>query len=84
MKPIFLFLTLVLCTGASVWAQQKRDTVHHAAATKKKAKMKEELKLTDKQVAEVKASKKEYKDEKEKVKNDPKTENRQLTGEIKK
>ena len=72
MKLAYLILALVLFTGTAALAQQKRDTIHHASTSKKKAKMKEELNLSDKQSAEIKASKKEYKDEKEKIKNDTK------------
>ncbi|HTL06712.1 MAG TPA: hypothetical protein VL307_00600 [Chitinophagaceae bacterium] len=72
MKFTYLLLAVLLVTSIHASAQQKRDTVHHAATGKKKMKMKEELHLTDKQAADLKASKKEYKAEKEKVQNDSK------------
>jgi len=67
-------------------AQQKRDTVHPATANKK-VKMKNELGLDKKQAAEIKASKKEYKEEKAKVEADTKlsaTEKKAKMKELKK
>jgi len=82
MKLTYL-LALLIITGTTVSAQQKRDTVHHASNAKKKADRKAELKLTDKQAADLKASKNEYKDEKEKVKNDTKLTAAQKEAKIK-
>ncbi len=71
MKILFALLSVLLLTAVTANAQQKRDTIHHAAA-QKKPKMATELKLTKQQAASVKASNKEYKTEKQKVKNDTK------------
>lgn len=65
MKPIF-FLAFLLFAITAGEAQQKRDTIH-AGSKPQKTKMKDELGLSKKQAAEVKASKKEYKAEKDKV-----------------
>jgi protein CpxP len=65
MKTIYLLFMVLFAAGVAQ-AQQKRDTIHPAAADKK-VKMKKELGLTKKQAAEIKASKKEYKEEKAKL-----------------
>jgi len=64
-------LAILLFALSTAQAQQKRDTVHPATANKK-VKMKNELGLDKKQAAEIKASKKEYKEEKAKVEADTK------------
>lgn len=81
MKLTYLLVFLLFAVTATQ-AQQKRDTLHHAS-TAKKAKMKDELGLNKKQEADVKASKKEYKTEKEKVKNDTKLTEAQKDEKIK-
>jgi len=81
MKLTYLVAFLLFAVTA-VQAQQKRDTVHHAA-TAKKTKMKDELGLNKKQETDIKASKKEYKAEKEKVKNDTKLTQAQKDEKIK-
>ena len=81
MKLSYLLAILLFIVSAGK-AQQKRDTVHHAA-TAKKAKMKDELGLNKKQEADIKASKKEFKSEKEKVKNDTKLTEAQKKEKIK-
>ena len=65
MKITYL-LVILLFAISTVQAQQKKDTAHSATAGKK-IKMKKELGLDKKQAAEIKASKKEYKDEKAKL-----------------
>lgn len=85
MKFTYL-LVILLCVMSTSQAQQKRDTVHPATANKK-VKMKNELGLDKKQAAEIKASKKEYKDEKAKVEADTKlsaTEKKAKMKELKK
>ena len=81
MKLTYLlaFLLLACTTG---FAQQKRDTVHPAAGAKK-SKMKDDLGLNKKQEADLKASNKEYKSEKVKVKNDAKLTEAQKDAKIK-
>jgi hypothetical protein len=71
MKSVYL-LAFLLIAATNSFAQQKRDTVHPASSAAKKPKMKDQLGLSKKQDADVKASKKEYKTEKAKVKNDSK------------
>jgi len=85
MKFTYL-LVVLLCVLSTAQAQQKRDTVHPATANKK-VKMKNELGLDKKQAAEIKASKKEYKEEKAKVEADTKlsaTEKKAKMKELKK
>jgi lipase chaperone LimK len=85
MKFTYL-LVILLCAMGTAQAQQKRDTVHPATANKK-VKMKNELGLDKKQAAEIKASKKEYKEEKAKVEADTKlsaTEKKAKMKELKK
>jgi len=85
MKFTYLLVILV-CAMSTAQAQQKRDTVHPATADKK-VKMKNELGLDKKQAAEIKASKKEYKEEKAKVEADTKlsaTEKKAKMKELKK
>jgi len=85
MKFTYL-LVVLLCAMSTAQAQQKRDTVHPATANKK-VKMKNELGLDKKQAAEIKASKKEYKEEKAKVEADTKlsaTEKKAKMKELKK
>ena len=85
MKFTYLLVILV-CAMSTAQAQQKRDTVHPATANKK-VKMKNELGLDKKQAAEIKASKKEYKEEKAKVEADTKlsaTEKKAKMKELKK
>jgi|GEM_PF-1070703 len=81
MKLIYLLaiLLLVLTTGQ---AQQKRDTVH-APATEKKTKIKNELGLSKKQKATLKASKNDFKAEKLKVESDTKLTAEQKEAKIK-
>ncbi|MEO6313707.1 MAG: hypothetical protein ABIU63_00285 [Chitinophagaceae bacterium] len=69
MKLTYL-LAILLLVVTSVGAQQKRDTIHHAASAKK-TKMKDAVGLNKQQAATVKAAKTDYKKEKEKIKNDP-------------
>src|SRR3954469_24961321 len=70
MKITYL-LVILLCAIGTVQAQQKKDTLHPATAGKK-IKMKKELALDKKQAAEIKTSKKEYKDQKAKLDADTK------------
>ena len=69
MKIFYGILSVLLLAIAIANAQQKRDTIHHAA-TQKKPKMKTELGLNKQQDASVKASKKEYKQKADKLKAD--------------
>lgn len=80
MKYAFLLLFVVL-GSFTMQAQQKRDTVHTVAS--KKSKMKDKLELNKKQEADIKASRKEFKAEKEKVKNDSKLTDAQKKEKIK-
>lgn len=82
MKLIYLFAFLLIA-GTASYAQQKKDTAHHASSAPKKAKMKDELGLNKKQQTDVKASKKEYKDQKAKVNSDPKLSDTQKKAKIK-
>ena len=84
MKLTFVITTLLLFTIIHASAQQKRDTIHHAAATQKKAKLKDELQLDKKQTDALKTSKNEYKQKAKEVKSDSTLSKKERKAQVKK
>lgn len=84
MKLTFVITTLLLFAFVDTPAQQKRDTIHHAAATQKKVKLKDELKLDKKQTETLKASKSEYKQKAKQVESDSTLSKKEQKAQVKK